>query len=75
MLTMAPSHFAATTRPPQVIQEAFPDTPRESKLERKEVGEQKRRLLQLGEGWSIHLPDSGRYRIRISASGLAAFTR
>ena len=30
----------------QVIQEAFPDTPRESKVKRKEVGEQKRRLLQ-----------------------------
>ena len=75
MLTMAPSHLQRYYEAAeQVIQEAFPDTPRESKVERKEVGEQKRRLLQLGEGWSIHLPDSGRYRIRISASGLAAFT-
>ena len=37
MLTMAPSHLQRYYEAAeQVIQEAFPDTPRESKLERKE---------------------------------------
>ncbi|NCF88343.1 MAG: DUF1592 domain-containing protein, partial [Verrucomicrobiaceae bacterium] len=53
---------------------AFPDKVVPSKTERRAVGEGKRQLLQLGEGWGFHLEHPGRYRIRIQASGLPAFS-
>ena len=53
---------------------AFPDKEVSVKTERRTVGEGKRQLLQLGEGWTFHIEHPGRYRIRIQASGLPAFS-
>ena len=75
LLSTAPSHvdryFDAADA---VVSSAFPDVAIPTKTDRKLVGEGKRVLLQLGEGWGFHLEHSGRYRIRIRASGLPAFT-
>ena len=74
LLSVAPSHIqryfdAAET----VVDLAF--TPSKSEVRRMTAGEAKRRLLQLGEAWSfVHLKRSGRYRFKIRASGLPAFT-
>ena len=75
LLSVAPSHIeryfeAADT----VVALAFPDTEVVSKIERRPVGEGKRQLLQLGEGWTFPIEHPGRYRIRIQASGLPAFS-
>ena len=75
MLSVAPSHIqryfdAADT----AVELAFPDTESPSKIDRKIVGDGKRRLLQLGEGWNFDVDRPGHYRIRIRASGLPAFT-
>ncbi len=74
-LSLAPSHIeryfdAADT----ILSLALPETKRTSKTERLSPKEGKRRLLQLGEGWSFSIKDPGRYQIRIQASGLPAFT-
>ncbi len=80
LLSVAPSHveryFAAANT---VVEQAFPEKPVSSKTVRKHVGggaesDGKRRLLQLGEGWSFSIAHPGRYRIRVRASGLPAFT-
>ena len=75
MLSVAPSHIqryfeAAET----VTQIAFPDTNIPSQTDRRLVGEGKRQLLQLGEGWSFHLDHPGHYKLRIRVSGLPAFS-
>ena len=75
LLSVAPSHidryFDAADR---VVELAFPETDVETKTVRRLVGEGKRQLLQLGEGWGFDLKHPGHYRIRIRASGLPAFT-
>ncbi len=80
LLSVAPSHveryFAAANT---VVEQAFPDNPVPSKTVRKHAGNGteslgKRQLLQLGEGWSFSIAHPGRYRIRVRASGLPAFT-
>lgn len=75
LLSLSPSHIqryleAADT----VVELAFPDQTKVSSIERKAVGEGKRQLLQLGEGWNFQLKHPGVYRLRIRASGLPAFT-
>lgn len=75
LLSLAPSHIQRYLKAADVIVEtAFPDDEQASTTERKIVGEGKRQLLQLGEGWNVHLKQSGHYRLRIRASGLPAFT-
>jgi len=75
MLAVAPSHieryFEAADA---VVALAFPDQEVVSKVDRRIVGEGKRQLLQLGEGWTFSVKSPGRYRIRIRASGLPAFS-
>ena len=81
LLSVAPSHieryFDAAN---MVIEQAFPEKPIPSITERKyagggaDDGHGKRRLLQLGEGWSFSISHPGFYRIRVRASGLPAFT-
>ena len=75
LLSVAPSHinryFDAADA---VIARAFPDTETSSKKERKLAGEGQRRLLQLGEGYEFNISEPGRYRIRVRASGLPAFS-
>ncbi len=75
MLSIAPSHieryFEAADA---VVALAFPDKEVPSRTERRPVGEGKRQLLQLGEGWRFSIDHPGRYRIRIRASGLPAFS-
>ena len=80
LLPVAPSHIeryfdAATT----VVEQAFPERPVHAKTIRKHASggadsDGQRRLLQLGEGWSFSIAHPGRYRIRVRASGLPAFT-
>ncbi|MCA9212481.1 MAG: DUF1592 domain-containing protein [Planctomycetales bacterium] len=75
LLSVAPSHIeryfdAANT----VVETAFPDTEIPAKADRHLAGEGKRKLLQLGESWEFSISRSGRYRVRIRASGLPAFT-
>ena len=74
-LSVAPSHIeryfdAADT----VVGLAFPDKETPTQTKRHTPGENKRRLLQLGEGWDFHIAQPGPYRIRVRASGLPAFT-
>ena len=80
ILSVAPSHieryFDAAN---WVAEQAFPENPTQSTTIRKHAGggadsDGKRRLLQLGEGWSFSISQPGRYRIRVRASGLPAFT-
>ena len=80
LLSVAPSHieryFDAANL---VVEQAFPDIVVPSKTERKYAGgtadsDGKRRLLQLGEGWTFRIARPGRYRVRVRASGLPAFT-
>ena len=54
--------------------QALADSDTQTKNDRSSAGEGKRRLLQLGEGCGFDLKHSGRYRLRIRASGLPAFT-
>ena len=75
LLSLAPSHIqcyfdAADT----IVKLAFPEEQATHKTTRKNVGKGKRQLLQLGEGWNFNLEKPGRYRLRIRASGLPAFT-
>ena len=75
LLSVAPSHleryFVAAEA---VIELALPDADFSTKTNRNIAGNGKRRLLQLGEGWSFDLKHPGRYRLRIRGSGLSAFT-
>lgn len=76
LLSTAPSHIdryvsAADT----VVELASLDKDRPSTTVRKNAGEGKRYLLQLGEGWNaVSVPSPGQYRIKIQVSGLPAFT-
>jgi len=76
LLATSPSHLdrylgAADA----VIDLAFPDQETASKTVRKSAGDGKRHLLQLGEGWgAVDIRVPGRYRIKVRASGLPAFT-
>jgi hypothetical protein len=76
LLSVAPSHVdryfnAADT----VVELAFPDEDQPPKTTRKSAGEGMRRLLQLGEGeFPFKLDKPGRYRIKVHASGLPAFS-
>jgi mono/diheme cytochrome c family protein len=76
LLSVAPSHIDRYFKAADAIVElAFPDGKSAPKTVRKGNGEGKRKLLQLGEGWdAFNLQQPGRYRIRIHASGLPAFS-
>ena len=76
LLSVAPSHIESYFDAANAIVElAFPDHEVKRQTSRRDQGEGKRRLLQLGEGWGCaDLEQPGRYRIRICASGLPAFT-
>ena len=75
LLSVSPSHieryFDAADK---VVELAFPDTEIESTTNRHLAGEGKRRLLQLGESWEFSIARPGRYRVRVRASGLPAFS-
>ena len=74
-LSVAPSHIERYLEAAQaVVGQALADSDTPTKTDRNSAGEGKRRLLQLGEGWGFDLKHSGRYRLRIRASGLPAFT-
>ena len=75
MLSVAPSHIERYLEAAEaVVGQALADSDTPTKTNRSSAGEGKRRLLQLGEGWGFDLKHSGRYRLRIRASGLPAFT-
>ncbi len=76
LLSVAPSHIERyLDAADAVVELAFPETEPTSKTVRRDHGEGKRLLLQLGEGWNFaHLDRPGRYRIRIRACGLRAFS-
>ena len=75
MLSVAPSHIERYLEAAEaVVGQALADSDTPTKTSRSSAGEGKRRLLQLGEGWGFDLKHSGRYRLRIRASGLPAFT-
>ena len=75
MLSVAPSHIERYLEAAEaVVGQALADSDTPTKTHRSSAGEGKRRLLQLGEGWGFDLKHSGRYRLRIRASGLPAFT-
>ena len=75
LLSLAPSHIQRYMEAAdKVIGLAFPDEKQVSMKERKIVGEGKRQLLQLGEGWGFRLKSPGYYRLKVRASGLPAFT-
>ena len=75
LLSLAPSHiqryFDAADA---IVNLAFPDNRPTNTTQLKAVGEGKRQLLQLGEGWDFRLESPGHYRLRVRASGLPAFT-
>jgi hypothetical protein len=74
-LSVAPSHVERYLEAAEaVVGQALADSDTPTKTNRNSAGEGKRRLLQLGEGWGFDLKHSGRYRLRIRASGLPAFT-
>ena len=74
-LAVAPSHIERYLEAAEaVVGQALADSDTPSKTNRSTTGEGKRRLLQLGEGWGFDLKQSGRYRLRLRASGLPAFT-
>ena len=74
-LSVAPSHVERYLEAAEaVVGQALADSDTRTKTDRNSAGEGKRRLLQLGEGWGFDLKHSGRYRLRIRASGLPAFT-
>jgi len=76
MLATAPSHIdryfkAADT----VIELASLEGEPPSRVQRKTVGEGKRYLAQLGEGWDcFNVRKPGRYRVKIRLSSLPSFT-
>jgi len=75
MLSVAPSHIERYLKAAEaVVGQVLADSDNQTKTDRNSAGEGKRRLLQLGEGWGFDLKHSGRYRLRIRASGLPAFT-
>ena len=75
MLSVAPSHIERYLEAAEaVVGQALADSDTPTKTHRSSAGEGKRRLLQLGEGWGFDLKQSGRYRLRLRASGLPAFT-
>ena len=74
-LSVAPSHVERYLEAAEaVVGQALADSDTPTKTDRNSAGEGKRRLLQMGEGWGFDLKHSGRYRLRIRASGLPAFT-
>ncbi len=74
-LSVAPSHVERYLEAAEaVVGQALADSDTRTKTDRNSAGEGKRRLLQLGEGWGFDLKHSGRYRLRIRASGLPAFS-
>ena len=75
MLSVAPSHIERYLQAAEaVVEQALTDSATPTKTDRRMAGEGKRQLLQLGESWSFDLQHPGRYRLRIRASGLPAFT-
>jgi hypothetical protein len=76
LLSVSPSHIDRYFNAADAVVElAFPDAKSAPQTVRRDNGEGKRRLLQLGEGWdAVNLQQPGRYRIRIHASGLPAFS-
>ncbi|MEE2948412.1 MAG: DUF1592 domain-containing protein [Verrucomicrobiota bacterium] len=75
LLSVAPSHIERYLEAAEAaVAQALPDSEIPTKTDRLLAGEGKRRLLQLGEGWGFDLKHPGRYRLRIRASGLPAFT-
>ena len=77
MLSLAPSHMERyLDAADDVISQAFPSghSQMTAPVKRIPAGENKRRLLQLGEGWNFRIEKPGHYRLRIQASGLPAFT-
>ena len=76
LLSTAPSHIERYLEAAEAVVElAFPDREPVAETVRRLAGEGKRRLLQLGEAWNFtHLKQPGRYRFKVHASGLPAFT-
>lgn len=78
LLSTSPSHIDRYVRAADKVIElaALGKKPAESTpVQRKTFGDGKRNLLQLGEGTGVFdIGTAGRYRIRIRASGLPAFT-